>query len=1049
MAASDVVAIAPTPAFRPAARDDGRPDPASMSGAWRSVLFIALSAALLASFPARNSDLWMHLASGQQLAHGGSTHAGLPVVAGAARHPTWLLDVFCYGLYSTVGAAGLVLGKVLIVVVLALVLLQVSRVGPEWGIAVACTALALLAMSTRLPLQPVTFSYLGLALALWFLRPHREVSGIERRILIPWPLLVLFVVWANVDRWFVLGLAVVGLAWLGRALDARGQRGGKLTSDAAQHRYFQLRLLPLSFALLCAACLLNPSHVRAFALPSELGWFTPSSTSGGPRATEWLTSPFQPAYFAHVGQTAAGLAYFPLLGLGLVTFLLNRSPWSWQRFLPWLGLALLSAMHARAIPLFAVVAGPTLAWNLHEIAERRRQFAEPGVAPRGLARSFVLALAAIAFVVCAWPGWLQSPPYEPRRWAVELPTSPEHAAATIRRWRAEGKLQPDKRMLHLSPETAYAFAWFCPEQHGLLDNRLMNAIVSDEGDAAGWAGRMRAANVDHVIVYDSDRGRLLTALERLLREPREWPLLYLEGDLAVFGWRDPKTPSAGRPDPFQGRELDLNRLAFHNVGDKKAPRQQPDRIAEPRAWWEAFWKPAPAQPIERNEATMYLLHAEASQRSAPYRRLHAWEAGQSAAFVGAAAGWTGPIDWADASLRLVLLRPPLPEPGGEVPPMSRMALACQQWYTMEQDDAPPALLYLAVRAARRALAVNPEDAEAWFVLGESYLRMLHGTRERAWGRSLPQLVQLRRAQASSALNRAIALKPDLAHAHGSLGRLYQEIGYFDLALHHRRAYQQLAHALSPPGGGAAADASPGSADDPELSRFAEAVAEREAGYNAKADTLRVMDRALLAYGHGLAEKARDVLLESDVAAFGPEGLRLELELLLRTGRSKEVAEWTGPDTQGAIGTATYHWLRIQAFAAEGDYALAEEECDVLASSAFGSETSPPVEVMALLVGQAVLDEQPVGACVPALAWRSQNRLKLYQRSASLAKDLRQAANANVFRGLLALEEGNMDNAEIAFRLALALWQDDAAVPSETGLDFNARPVAEAALRWLQ
>jgi len=78
----------------------------------------------------------------------------------------------------------LVLGKVVVVVLVALVLLQLSRVGPGWGIAAFCTGLALLVMSTRLPVQPVTFSYLCLALALWFLHPHREFTGIERRIMV-------------------------------------------------------------------------------------------------------------------------------------------------------------------------------------------------------------------------------------------------------------------------------------------------------------------------------------------------------------------------------------------------------------------------------------------------------------------------------------------------------------------------------------------------------------------------------------------------------------------------------------------------------------------------------------------------------------------------------------------------------------------------------------------------------------------------------------------------------------------------------------------------
>jgi hypothetical protein len=57
--------------------------------------------------------------------------------------------------------------------------------------------------------------------------------------------------------------------------------------------------------------------------------------------------------------------------------------------------------------------------------------------------------------------------------------------------------------------------------------------------------------------------------------------------------------------------------------------------------------------------------------------------------------------------------------------------------------------------------------------------------------------------------------------------------------------------------------------------------------------------------------------------------------------------------------------------------------------------------------------------------------------------LRDVANARTFRGLLALEQGDADEAEVSFRLALDLWQGGA------GLDFKARPLAEDGLRLLQ
>src|SRR5262249_2761966 len=154
--------------------------------------------------------------------------------------------------------------------------------------------------------------------------------------------------------------------------------------------------------------------------------------------------------------------------------------------------------------------------------------------------------------------------------------------------------------------------------------------------------------------------------------------------------------------------------------DRKAPRQVADQGTESRRWWDAFWKPSPPRLIDRDEAMLHLLHAEALRRAAPQRRLSAWEAGQAAALVRAAGGWGGPGSRFGASLRLVLFRPPLPEAGpagGDVPPLSRLALMCQQWYTLDQDDVPPARLYLAVRAARRALAANPDDAQAHLVLG--------------------------------------------------------------------------------------------------------------------------------------------------------------------------------------------------------------------------------------------------------------------------------------------------------------------------------------------
>src|SRR5207253_6662229 len=107
------------------------------------------------------------------------------------------------------------------------------------------------------------------------------------------------------------------------------------------------------------------------------------------------------------------------------------------------------------------------------------------------------------------------------------------------------------------------------------------------------------------------------------------------------------------------------------------------------------------------------------------------------------------------------------------------------------------------------------------------------------------------------------------------------------------------------------------------------------------------------------------------------------------------------------------------------------------------------ELMAIVIGQTVTDEQPVGGSPAHLLVRAIGRVELTKRVNSLAYSLRKEADATVLRGLLLLEQGDADEAEVAFRLALAVWQDAAVAAAGAGLDFDGRPVAEGCLRWLQ
>lgn len=996
MDSTPATSMAPEPHSRRSPQPAVEEQSAPRSGAVTAGLFVAVFGLLLGSFPARNPELWGHLAAGRTLVHGAIDRLSA----------TWLYDVASYGLFQAAGGAGLVAVKAAVLAALAFVLVRRSRTTGGWLVPAACTVLAVLVVGNRALLAPATVSYLLLAAATqmaWRAAPAGSVWP-------GWRLVGLFVVWGNLDRWFVLGLGVLALIEVGRWLDERsGGRG-------------LLRRLGV-VAVLAAAAAANPAHLAGFALPAELGW-------GSASARPAMTSPFERAYLSALGGSPAALAYYPLLGLSLVSFLLVLPRRRWQWVLPWLGLAVLSAFQVRSAPFFAVVAGPVLAWNLQEFFARRGQaslLARPR-RPIGRAVAALTGVLAVAFLASAWPGWLQHPPFEPRRWAVQPPAGLAQAAAAVCRGHAEGTWSPGTRTLHLSRDTAAAFAWFCPEDHGTLDLRL-----AAEAGAPGAVEQLKASGFSRVVVHAAARGFGGPALARLLADPDRWPLLHLEGGVVLFGLRDPG--EVGAADAFHEREVDLDRLAFRPADGEKAPSAP--TASRPR-WWDAFWKPAPPAAGDRVEAAVLLLLAEVRRESAPARHLAEWEAVQAAGLAAAATGRVGPAGAADVAFRLTVLRPPVLKTGAAQAPITQVIFACQRLFALARDDVPVGVLYAALRAARRAVSANPEDAAAHLLLGQCYRRLLMGTRERMWAVRLPRLAQLRQAQASAALNRAVILNPGLARAHLELGRLYQQIGYLDLALTHLRAYRDAADREGAGGGREAVS-------DAELEGLTKTVEGRQAEFAAESARVREVDRAGSAVKRGLAGKARALLLASDVSAFGAEGTALELDLLLRTGRAADVRDWTSTEFKGSLGAAGYHWLRTQALAAVGEYAAADAELTEL-SGRGEPDPARTARVLAALVGRAVLDGQPTGPGLPDLLSRSLARFEVESGVGQAIAELARRADAFALRGLLALEAGEVDRAGAAFRAALA---HSAESPTSGGLEFAGRPAARGGLGLLR
>jgi hypothetical protein len=976
----------------------------------------------LASFPAVNSDAWRHLATGRALLEGNYHFGTDPFCYTTEGHywtnPSWLADLLAYGTYQAIGGTGLVIVKALLLALLAELLLRTCRQPQKRWLAALVVGLALVAMAPYLALRPVCLSFLLLGFTVWWLErasrfsPSPQPSLLagegetggpawRRALAAYWPLLLAFALWANLDEWFLLGPLTAGLYALGAALEALHRPG-------APCRATQLGLLTVAGLIVCLA---NPHHIHVFALPAALDPSLSAELLGEVLGPGQGLSPFQPRSW-RLGPTPALAAYAVLLLAGLVSFLLNLGRWRWAHALVWLVFGLLSAYRAAAIPFFAIVAGPITATNWQAYLVQRPSRAR-SLGRRALWGGQLATLAILlGAVIAAWGGWLQAPPLGPRSWALEMSPSLKAAA---------NRLPLAGQGLNLSPAAADCLAWLCPQEKGFLDSRLRafpekvtkdflalrrvlvpSPLAKPKADV-DWQAILRDYGITHLIVYDPNDARLIPALGTALEAPAQWRLIGLDGKAALLSWQKATRPLALA-------EIDLGRLAFRPTKDQRAPRSGPKRPPEPRSWREAFCKPLPTPTEEGDAALAYLVYFDArgpaTRRASQLRCVN----GLAASVVGLALCESAPLAWPALDLRLALFQPRSGD--AETAPWGDLPGQFWFWYGHRQDDGPPAALYLAVRAARRALAIQPDDPVVHYRLGQAYFRLLHNTRERSAAPAGSALERLRQVQTITALAAAVRLRPDYAEAHRLLQGVYLNLGYLDLALHHLREYLKHSQPVNPV--------------EEKLRRQQQELADKlnkevndrlheadTAGYGKT-----VLDRALIAEQKGLPGRALEILLAADSVSLGRSGALEELQLLLFAGRTPEVREFLDSEAAEFLAGPVVAGLRAQLAAAEGNYKQADQELAALILPQLKRQPGLYRSSLALLAGTYLLDRAMPLRLSPYVITQED----LLSEVAATDQTFRGQVDLLTVRGLLALEAGYVDQARDFFTEAVSIWR---------------------------
>ena len=1038
------------------------------------VVTVLLFAFLVASFPASNPDFFRQLAIGRLILQG-QYHFGVdPFVYTADNdyfvNHSWLFGLLMYGLYQmpAIGAAAVVIFKALLSAVLAVVLLRAGRrEGQSLWIPSACTALAILVVSPRLHLQSPCLSFLFLGVTVWLLT---SVGKSEARL---WWLPPLFALWVNCDSWFFLGPLTVALYLAGDLL------GHWLRREPA----INVRTLVLVLVVGVAACLINPHHIHAFTLPPEFG-LTPTGglIENDPQFRMFLLSPLAKDYYQpYLGLNVAGLAYWPLLLLGLASFVslfvIGQAPW--PRLLVWSGFALMSLYNVRAIPFFAVLAGPIASLNWLDFAVQRL-----GTAPRltrpwrnwSLSGRTLTVLLGLVLLIATVPGWLHrsQPPFSRIGWSVEVDPSLQAMAEAIRDW-SEAKLLPDEpHWFNMHQEIANYLAWFAPGQRVFLDQSLpyyreaaqdyldirkglkqmSSERQEDERDSLAlkidWRKILRKREVRYWIsdnrgTHDAD----VVARLVLFTRPKEWVLCHLKGRIAIFAWRDPQQPG---PDPSTGLALDLKRIAF---GPKA--EQAPASGAEPpppsewwRIAWDAWWQPNPPPSSDREVVGLYdFLYYVRERPQQIQSDSRVWQVGVAAGAIahslphGPMPGSLLALSW--SCTYNDLFPPEGTEPTRQPGLSEKLAMQAIDSYVNNQF-IEPATLYLAVRAARRALRVNPEDSSTYFRLGETYQRLQELSQEQNFRASAPQLAAIRRTQLTAAFQNCLRLQPDdnlAAQAHEALFWVYyRQLGYIDAAVHHLRQAIEKQTALGPRPGASTQFNQALDRMNADLTKLDGELERRLNRYEVNAAAKTGLEKVKVALEQGLSETALAVL-EEQAADMNPNSLadmailRQMKEVVLNLGHLDK-ARGLFPDFEGPLKLEDMdQYVRLAA--ARGDY----EEADRILSDALRHAWQPPpgqprvpepASAVGSLVGRVLLAEGQHLMGVPCVPWLTNNPADIFLRPflAQNASEfwrrrwrmeavltgllaVQQQADWNLTRGWLALEAGRCAEARKHFQ----------------------------------
>jgi hypothetical protein len=471
--------------------------------------------------PAGAPDYWWTVKLGEGLWASHQLPAADPLSFTATRQPyveqQWLAQLLLAAVHGAGGLeAALLLRAAILVLTAALLYYATRRIGAWPAAAAVACLLALGAIMGGAAIRPQLF-----AIPLFTLFLLGTTAWSERG----WTLLALpvaMVLWANVHGSFPLGIALVGIALVGRVLALGGWRQG---AGRTLLRFSQdpvVRRLGALLALCTLAPLANPYGFGIVPWLADYLALNLGNAGLPPLSQEWLPSSL---------ATAHGTLFF--FSVIVVVAVLVRGgfpkPADGLRLLAFGTLGLLAV---RNTLWWAIVATPVVARGLSgggraagRGADRRAR------APGNPAINALLILGFVVVAALSLPGLrMLDLLFGPARWPVEPPDLPVAAAEQVAR-------TPATRLYNALDWGGY-LAWrLAPRQRIFVDARFQlypPHVYADYFAIAqarpGWAARLAAYGVDGLVLSRAAQADLVQALAA----DDAWQAVYCDAYAAVF-----------------------------------------------------------------------------------------------------------------------------------------------------------------------------------------------------------------------------------------------------------------------------------------------------------------------------------------------------------------------------------------------------------------------------------------------------------------------------------------------------------------------------------